>query len=198
MRNRLQLNQSRPCPRRGHIPFFLSSIHECPLLRSWLRPGRKKCPTLRPGARHVQELEVSCLRPPDVLGPDPTADDDCQEEKGTDNAQCRGPCGEGCPLDINEGDNLWRLVNGVLGVLGLLAVHAALHPLELSQLCCVPFTFGAGTGNDDPFSFSWSLLEHLGVSLGVGRLLPFFRTWNLIHPTLILILTTPAFQSKRF
>ena len=66
------------------------------------------------------------LGPADILGPYPAADDASDEHKGTDNDGCC-PCGEGRPLDVNEGELPGGMVDRFFCVLSLL--------LELPELC---------------------------------------------------------------
>ena len=95
----------------------------------------------------------------DVAGTDPDTEENGEEEQGADN-NCRCPSGKRGPLYIDEGKSPSRLIDGVLGLLCVLLVHALQAP-EFPKLFRFRVT-GSGARDDDKhFSsfLSWSRVE---------------------------------------
>ena len=108
---------------------------------------------------------MTVLGPALGLSPEPTSDDNCDGDDGNDK-DCRGPCGETCPLNINQGKSPGILLDfvgrGLVShVLGHLLPVEPVEAAEFPQL--VDFIIGGTHFWTEIFSFILS--ERRGTKL---------------------------------
>ena len=111
------------------------------------------------GAKKLKQLAMTGSALGHFAVTDPDTEEYGEEEQGADN-DCRCPSGKGGPLNVDEGKSPSQLIDGVLGLLCVLSVHA-LQALEFPKLFRVGVT-GSGAQDDEKhFSsfFYWSRVE---------------------------------------